>query len=69
VNATKRLALYRAALAADDVWGTALQKVFGAGAGDARYRKIGEGEEGSELRRLYEAKLAADRAFFVRVSK
>jgi len=53
---------YRAALAADDAWGAELRRVFGKNAGEARYQLRGEGVPGSLLRRLYDAKLAADAA-------
>jgi hypothetical protein len=53
---------YHAAIAADDAWSAELRRLFGSSAGNVRYTKRGEGEPGSELRRLYEAKVAADRA-------
>ena len=53
---------YHAAIAADEAWSAELRRLFGAKAGDVRYTKRGEGEPGSELRRLHDAKIAADRA-------
>ena len=57
-----REALYRAAVAADEAYGAELRRLFGKLAGDARYAPEGDGEPGSELRRLRDAKLAADAA-------
>lgn len=54
--------LYAVALAADQAWGDELRRLFGKNAGDIRYTKRGQGEPGSELRRLHDAKLAADAA-------
>lgn len=54
--------LYRAAMAADDAWSDELQRLFGKRAGDARYTREGKGEPGTDLRRLHDAKLAADAA-------
>jgi hypothetical protein len=51
---------YTEALAADDAWGAELRRLFGKRAGDVRYTERGAGEPGSELRCLYDAKLAAD---------
>ena len=45
--------------AADDAWSAELKRVFGKQAGDARYVARGKGEEGSELRRLHDAREAA----------
>lgn len=53
---------YYQALAADRAWSLELRYRFGDKAGDVRYTKRAEGEPGSELRRLYEAKIAADHA-------
>jgi hypothetical protein len=44
---------------ADDAWSLELRRVFGNKSGDARYQDKGKGEEGSELRRLYEARMLA----------
>jgi hypothetical protein len=44
---------------ADDAWALELQRVFGKHAGDARYQLLGKGAEGSELRRLHDARLNA----------
>ena len=38
---------------ADDAWSLELQRIFGKDAGDARYQKRGEGEQGSVLHCLY----------------
>jgi hypothetical protein len=54
--------LYRAALLADAAWSEELYRLFGNRAGDVRYTKQGAGAPGSKLRRLCNAKLAADRA-------
>jgi hypothetical protein len=48
---------------ADDAWSAELQRVFGKRAGDARYRPEGKGAEGSELRRLHNARMAARHAW------
>lgn len=55
---------YYTALAADEAWSKELRRLFGKRAGDVRYTKQGEGAPGSELRRLHDAKLAADRALW-----
>lgn len=44
---------------ADDAWSIELQRLFGKRAGDVRYTRQGEGELGSELRRLYECRTFA----------
>lgn len=49
---------------ADDAWGTELQRIFGKHAGDARYTDKGKGLEGSELRRLHDAREAARIAWY-----
>ena len=54
------IALYAAALRADDAYSAELRRVFGEAAGDARYDA--RGESTPELRRLAAAKLAADAA-------
>lgn len=54
---------YRRALRADDAWSEELRRVFGSKAGNVRYTKRGEGEPGSRLRRLYKAKVRADKAW------
>lgn len=51
-------ALHRAAIKADAAWSTDLHRVFGKDAGDARYDS--RGTSTPELRRLCDAKLAAD---------
>jgi hypothetical protein len=48
---------------ADDAWGAMLRRVFGKRSAEARYTSLGKGEEGSELRRLYEARTAAQSAW------
>jgi hypothetical protein len=53
--------VYRAALAADYAWSVELRRLFGRSAGDVRYAPRGAGIAGSELRRLCDAKLEADR--------
>jgi hypothetical protein len=55
--------LHRKAQAADHAWSEALQAEFGKHAGDVRYTKAGQGDPGSELRRLYEARMAAQKAW------
>jgi hypothetical protein len=47
----------------DDAWSAELQRLFGKRAGDVRYTKQGKGEPGTELRRLYDAREAARRAY------
>ena len=54
---------YEAALAADRAWSDELARLFGKNAGDVRYTAKGEGPPGSELRRLCDAKLSADKAW------
>jgi len=54
---------YEAALAADKAWSDELILRFGKNAGDIRYTEKGAGSPGSELRRLCDAKLAADKAW------
>jgi len=49
--------------AADDAWGDELRRIFGQRAAEARYTSLGEGEEGSSLRRLFEARQAARSAW------
>jgi hypothetical protein len=48
---------------ADDAWSAELTRVFGKNAGDARYTDKGKGLEGSELRRLHDARQAAQAAW------
>lgn len=48
---------------ADNAWSDELQRKFGKQAGDARYLARGKGEEGSELRRLHDAREAARAAW------
>jgi hypothetical protein len=45
--------------AADTAWSAELVRLFGAEAGDVRYTPRGRGEEGTELRKLYEARDSA----------
>lgn len=51
-----------AAYAADDAYSAELRRVFGKDAGDARYDA--RGKSTPELRRLSDAKLAADAAMW-----
>jgi hypothetical protein len=46
---------------ADDAWGAELRRVFGKRSAEARYTDLGKGEEGSELRRLHDIRMAAQR--------
>lgn len=61
----RRHLAYQSAVAADDAWSTELRRLFGGRAGDIRYTKQGRGEPGTELRRLHDAKLAADNTLAV----
>ena len=56
-----QIKLYIRALTADGAWMNALEAQFGRDALKARYSADGRGAPGSDLRALYEAKLAADR--------
>jgi hypothetical protein len=47
----------------DNAWQEALEAAFGKHAGDMRYTKAGEGDTGSELRRLYDARMVAQKAW------
>lgn len=47
---------------ADAAWWSELVRVFGKQAVEARYLPRGEGDLGSELRRLYDARIAAMKA-------
>jgi hypothetical protein len=58
--------LYRIAIAADEAWAQELRHEFGALACEVRYTSIGAGKPGSHLRRLHDAKLAADQVLFTR---
>ncbi len=51
---------YYAAADADAAWSAELRRVFGKSSGDARYDA--RGTSTPELRRLYDAKIAADEA-------
>lgn len=55
--------LYHAALKADQEWSRELTRDYGRNAGDARYYPNGRATP--ELERLYQAKLAADKAWWV----
>jgi hypothetical protein len=57
--------LHRAAQATDDAWSAELGRLFGKHAGDVRYSLAGRGDEGSELRRLYDAFRDANEAWAV----
>jgi hypothetical protein len=48
---------------ADDAWSAELVLTFGKSAGQARYEARGRGAEGSELRRLHDAREAARAAW------
>ncbi len=61
---TRELVTYYAAISADAAWSVELHRRFGRRAGDVRYSVKGSGAPGSELRRLHDAKLAADAEFF-----
>jgi hypothetical protein len=56
-------AAHKAYAEAEKLWEEALEARFGKNAGDARYDHRGKGEEGSALRRLYDAYMAANRAW------
>ena len=56
--------LVQAAIAADDAWSAELRRLYGDQAGDVRYTAKGAGANGSELRRLHDAKVTADRNAF-----
>ncbi|MCJ2131588.1 hypothetical protein [Methylobacterium sp. E-045] len=45
--------------AADAAWQAGLVAEFGRSASEARYSDVGQGEPGTELRRLYVARYAA----------
>lgn len=48
---------------AEALWDAALEAKYGDDAGDARYDERGKGEEGSALRKLYDAYMAANNAW------
>lgn len=54
---------YYDAIAADNAWSDELVKQFGKLASDYRYTMKGKGEINSVLRKLYDAKLSADKAW------
>lgn len=56
-------ALHTAAMLADEAWQQQLVKVFGKGAGDARYVSAGKGEPGSALRAAHDARQQATEAW------
>lgn len=58
-----RAELMAIAYAADDAYTDELVRLFGKRAGEVRYTSEGKGKPGSTLRRLSDAKLAADRAW------
>jgi len=66
LQSANHVSVYRAAVQADEAWSAELHRLFGKRAGDVRYTRQSEGEPGSELRRLYEDKLAADIALLDR---
>jgi hypothetical protein len=49
--------------AADDAWQAELSRVWGKNAGDIRYTPYARGDAGTELRRLYEARMTASNAW------
>ena len=49
--------------AADDAWQAELSRIWGENAGDIRYTHHARGEAGTELRRLYEARMSASDAW------
>ncbi len=54
---------HHVAQATDDAWQVELVRYFGKNAGDFRYTKHGRGEEGSTLRKAYDARTAAQEAW------
>lgn len=48
---------------ADDAWSAELKRVFGKRSAEARYTKLGHGEEGSQLRALHDALIVARAAW------
>ena len=52
-----------AAQVTDDAWSAELRRLFGKRAGDVRYTPQGNGDAGSDLRRLYDAREAARKAY------
>ncbi len=54
---------HTAAQSTDDAWSAELQRLFGNRAGDVRYTLQGKGDPGSDLRRLYDARENARRAY------
>lgn len=55
--------LRQAALRADNAWSAELARLFGKHAGDVRYTLAGKGDEGSKLRELHDARMAAHAAW------
>jgi hypothetical protein len=55
---------HKAALATDNAWSAELCKAFGKRAGDVRYTVEGQGRPGSALRAAYEARKAAQIAWY-----
>jgi hypothetical protein len=58
-----RFQAYQAASDADKAFTIELVRCFGSDAASARYQPRGTGEEGSALRTLSDAKIAADKAW------
>lgn len=49
---------------ADAAWSHELHRLFDRRAGDVRYTDAGKGDDGSELRRLHDARMAAQQAWY-----
>lgn len=56
--------LHIAAIKADNAWTQELVRLFGKRAGDMRYANAGKGDVGSELRRLHDARMTAQEAWY-----
>jgi hypothetical protein len=54
---------YEAFQRADDIWQIALEFKWGVRAGDMRYTDEARGEEGSDLRKAYDDRAAAQAAW------
>jgi hypothetical protein len=52
-----------AAQTTNDAWSMELKRLFGKRAGDVRYTAQGKGDPGTELRRLYDAREDARKAY------
>lgn len=49
---------------ADDAWSNELRRAFGKRSAEARYTDLGKGTDGSELRRLHDAREVARIAWY-----